>query len=134
MAKTAKSASAKRREPSSKGAADALGLEIMGGKVGPFSAPLAEHLDPINLLGEEAHESFLQRFEYLQNEYLKSLYADDADIYFVPEYQLTIGDAEHPDHYALIRLMASMVGQCQPDKAPNLSEDDFNQLSHISGR
>ncbi len=132
MAKTPKSVSTKRREPGLQKEWVAPHGSPKG--VGPFSAPLAEHLDPIHLLGEEAHESFLQRFEYLQNEYLKSLYADDGDIYFVPEYQLTIGDAEHPDHYALIRLMASMVGQCQPDKAPNLSEDDFNQLSHISGR
>lgn len=105
----------------------------------PFSKQLEERIDILSLLADsevrdEAIVDFLRHFEYLQQEYIRPLFEEEGDIHFMPEYVITHDDDEHPDHYALIRLLASMIEQCQPDKAPNLSEEDLVQMSHIAGR
>lgn len=108
----------------------------------PFSKQMEERIDMLALLGDtgdseirdEAIVDFLRHFEYLQHEYIRPLFEEEGDIHFMPEYVITHDDAEHPDHYALIRIMASMIEQCQPDRAPHLSDEDLTQLSHIAGR
>ena len=105
----------------------------------PFSKQLDERIDMLGLLVNseeqgEAVSDFLRHFDYLQQEYIRPLFEEAGDINFMREYQITPDDGEHPDHYALIRLMASMVEQCQPDKSPNLSSEDLMQMSHIAGR
>lgn len=105
----------------------------------PFSRQLEERIDILNLLGnspvrDEAISDFLHHFEYLQEEYIRPLFEEEGDVYFTPEYVITSDDHEHPDHYGMIRLMASMIEQCQPEKSPNLTEEDMSQMRHISGR
>lgn len=106
----------------------------------PFSKQLEERIDILSLLQDnsetltEAVSDFLHHFEYLQEEYIRPLFEEEGDIYFMPEYEITSGDDDHADHYSFVRLLASMVEQCQAKKAPNLSAEDLQQLKHISGR
>lgn len=106
----------------------------------PFSKQLEERIDILALLQEDSeikHEAitdFLRHFEYLQEEYIRPLFEEPGDIHFIPEYVITAGDDDHPDHYSFMRLMASMVEQCQSEEKRHLSEEDLQQMKHIAGR